>query len=147
MTCIMTCIQPSPTQAHCGAANCHETFGAVSGFDRHRRGGLCVDPSTIKGLHRAPNGIWRWDGRDPHADAHSRSSRAPQSDEPPEWVPECGSDGFEPANSRSGGPEVWSDAVPPGGYVCAAPDPDRPDGICGMPVESEPCLDHAKERA
>ena len=38
--------------------------------------------------------------------------------------------------------EVWSDACAPGGYVCATPDPDRPDGICGMPVESEPCPDH-----
>lgn len=38
--------------------------------------------------------------------------------------------------------EVWSDACAPGGYVCAAPDPERPDGICGMPVESEPCNLH-----
>lgn len=39
-------------------------------------------------------------------------------------------------------PTMWSDAVPPGGQVCAAPMPDRPDGICGMPVESEPCQEH-----
>lgn len=39
-------------------------------------------------------------------------------------------------------PEVWSDACAPGGYVCAVPDPDRPDGICGMPVEDEPCAAH-----
>lgn len=30
--------------------------------------------------------------------------------------------------------EVWSDETPPGGMVCS---------ICGQPVESEPCPDHA----
>ena len=44
--------------------------------------------------------------------------------------------------ARGGAPTVWSDAIPPGGRVCAAPMPDLPDGICGMPVESEPCPDH-----
>jgi len=39
-------------------------------------------------------------------------------------------------------PTVWSDAVAPGGEVCAVPMPERPDGICGMPVESEPCREH-----
>ncbi len=38
--------------------------------------------------------------------------------------------------------EVWSDAIPPGGYVCAVPSPNLPDGICGMPVEDEPCSIH-----
>lgn len=28
---------------------------------------------------------------------------------------------------------IWSDEVPPGGYVCAT---------CGMPAESEPCPEH-----
>jgi hypothetical protein len=42
-------------------------------------------------------------------------------------------------------PEVWSSACAPGGYVCAAPEPDLPDGICGMPVESEPCPIHAPD--
>lgn len=41
-------------------------------------------------------------------------------------------------------PTVWSDAVAPGGMVCAVPMADRPDGICGMPVESEPCTVHAR---
>lgn len=36
----------------------------------------------------------------------------------------------------NGLPMVWDPSVPPGGYVCAATDGD---GICGMPVESEPC--------
>jgi hypothetical protein len=34
--------------AHC--PSCHETFTVVSAFDRHRRGGSCVDPAGI-GLH------------------------------------------------------------------------------------------------
>ena len=44
-------------------------------------------------------------------------------------------------------PEVWSDAVAPGGYVCAAPDRLQPGGICGMPVESEPCARHSPPAA
>ncbi len=39
-------------------------------------------------------------------------------------------------------PEVWDPSVPPGGYVCAVPDERYPGGICGMPVESEPCTEH-----
>lgn len=31
-----------------------------------------------------------------------------------------------------------------GGYVCAAPTPGYPDGICGMPTESEPCPEHGQ---
>jgi len=42
--------------------------------------------------------------------------------------------------------EVWDASCAPGGYVCGTPDPTRPGGICGMPVESEPCPDHAPER-
>ncbi|WP_435109421.1 hypothetical protein [Nocardiopsis synnemataformans] len=38
------------------------------------------------------------------------------------------------------GPVVWSDAAAPGGYVCAAP---APTGLCGEPVESEPCREHS----
>jgi hypothetical protein len=37
---------------------------------------------------------------------------------------------------------VWSDACAPGGYVCGHPAPGMPDGICGWPVESEPCPEH-----
>jgi len=39
-------------------------------------------------------------------------------------------------------PTIWSDAVPPGGQVCAVPVSDKPGEICGMPVESEPCPEH-----
>lgn len=41
-------------------------------------------------------------------------------------------------------PTMWSSAVAPGGQVCAVPMPDKPDGICGMPVESVPCPEHAR---
>jgi hypothetical protein len=41
-------------------------------------------------------------------------------------------------------PTVWSDAVAPGGMVCAVPIPGKPEGVCGMPVESEPCTEHAR---
>lgn len=43
---------------------------------------------------------------------------------------------------NGGPPTVWSDAVPPGGMVCAVYAPGRPDDICGTPVESEPCPTH-----
>jgi hypothetical protein len=38
--------------------------------------------------------------------------------------------------------EAWIVISGVGGYVCAEPDPGRPDAICGMPVESEPCNLH-----
>lgn len=37
--------------AHCGG--CHATFTSVTGFDRHRVGGACVDPAT-RGLVSRP---------------------------------------------------------------------------------------------
>jgi hypothetical protein len=49
----------------------------------------------------------------------------------------------DPDGLNAGRPIVWSGACPPGGTVCAVPDAGRPDGICGSPVESEPCSDHA----
>jgi hypothetical protein len=55
MTCTNDCQRPTPTQAHCGA--CHRTFGAVSGFDRHRREGRCLDPAAL-GMAQAKR-IWR----------------------------------------------------------------------------------------
>ena len=64
MSCTNTCIAPSPTNAHCGA--CHRTFGSVTGFDRHRRNGECVDPATLP-MHTDARGVWRWDGGNPHA--------------------------------------------------------------------------------
>lgn len=54
--CGPSCVRPTPAQAHC-AAECHLTFGGVSGFDAHRRNGECVDPATLGMVER--DGIWR----------------------------------------------------------------------------------------
>lgn len=44
--------------AHCTV--CHETFGSVRGFDRHRSNGTCLDPAGI-GMERLDRGGWtRW---------------------------------------------------------------------------------------
>jgi len=43
--------------------------------------------------------------------------------------------------------EAWVVIDHVGGYVCAEPAPALPDGICGMPVESEPCNIHHPEAA
>ena len=41
--------------SHCGG--CHETFSALTWFDRHRAGGRCTDPSSI-GMRRNRRGYW-----------------------------------------------------------------------------------------
>lgn len=46
---------------------------------------------------------------------------------------------------RDGRREAWIVIAGVGGFVCAEPEPDLPDGICGMPVESEPCTIHHPE--
>ncbi len=33
------------SKAHC--ATCHETFGSVRSFDRHRTNGHCAEPATL----------------------------------------------------------------------------------------------------
>jgi hypothetical protein len=45
--------------------------------------------------------------------------------------------------------EMWLDIGPlfGAGWVCGEPMPDMPDGVCGMPVESEPCNIHHPEAA
>jgi len=43
-------------------------------------------------------------------------------------------------------PERWVIYMGVGGYVCAVPDATGPDGICGMPVETEPCDKHTTPR-
>lgn len=53
MTCKPTCRTPTPTQAHC--PTCHNTFGGVTGFDAHRRNGVCAIPPT----YREIDGLWR----------------------------------------------------------------------------------------
>ena len=56
MSCTRECRKPAPSQAHC--ATCHRTFGAVGGFDRHRRHGECLDPTTLGMVDRG-GGVWR----------------------------------------------------------------------------------------
>lgn len=43
--------------------------------------------------------------------------------------------------STTSPPTVWSEDVWPGGMVCAVP---VPGGVCGMPVETEPCREHTR---
>lgn len=100
MTCVSTCRKPSPSNAHCGA--CHVTFGSVSGFDRHRRGGQCYGPALLD-MHRDGNGIWRMDGRNPHADAHSADDVLPQDGENGPGVGRDTPDDSKPAKTLSGG--------------------------------------------
>jgi hypothetical protein len=40
--------------------SCHRTFGGITGFDRHRRGGECLDPAGL-GMHPDRRGVWRMD--------------------------------------------------------------------------------------
>lgn len=42
--------------------------------------------------------------------------------------------------------EAWIVVDLVGGYVCAETAPGLPDGICGMPVESEPCHIHHPDK-
>lgn len=57
MSCTSTCVRPTPSQAHCAAGSCHRTFGSVSAFDRHRRGGECLHPEEVGMQER--DGVWR----------------------------------------------------------------------------------------
>lgn len=82
MACTKDCHRPSPAQAHCGA--CRRTFGGITGFDRHRRHGLCLDPSAFG--YAEIRGIWRVPLDD---DARSRLLRGWQSAEQAEVVPTC----------------------------------------------------------
>jgi hypothetical protein len=53
-----------------------------------------------------------------------------------------------PKQSRlnNGRLELWLPMPLPGGWVCGEPDDGKPDGVCGMPVESEPCDLHKDRR-
>lgn len=53
-----------------------------------------------------------------------------------------GIDKDQEAAIRADERERWVIINGVGGYVCAAPAPGCPDGICGMPTESEPCPEH-----
>lgn len=55
-SCTPTCRRPTgTTMAHC--PTCHLTFGSVGGFDRHRRGGQCLNPTALAMAER--DGVWR----------------------------------------------------------------------------------------
>jgi hypothetical protein len=41
--------------------------------------------------------------------------------------------------------ELWLPFPLPGGWVCGEPDDSTEDGMCGYPVESEPCPVHHPE--
>lgn len=110
MSCISTCVRPSPSQAHCAAGNCHRTFGSVSAFDRHRRGGECLHPEEV-GLQER-NGVWRapLDERQRarlaalKPDAQSASRCTPQTAETGPGVPICGNQNPHPAHERDNQP-------------------------------------------
>lgn len=42
---------------------------------------------------------------------------------------------------REPNPTVWVGPI----LCCAEPVPDRPDGVCGVPIESEPCTEHGTD--
>jgi hypothetical protein len=64
-------------------------------------------------------------------------------EQPTDWdAPATDLDESDDDAFNGGAPTVWSDAVAPGGLVCAAQAEHMPDGICGWPVESEPCPAH-----
>lgn len=42
----------------CHCPTCHRTFSSISGFDRHRVQGTCLDPSLLD-YERDARGIWR----------------------------------------------------------------------------------------
>lgn len=58
--CTPGCTHPRPRMntktALCSV--CHESFGVVRNFDKHRDNGWCLDPATI-GLRKDVNGHWR----------------------------------------------------------------------------------------
>lgn len=42
--------------AHC--PSCHETFSTPANFDRHRKNGKCVEPTSV-GLEKGSRDTWR----------------------------------------------------------------------------------------
>lgn len=53
--CRPDCKRPTPAQAHCSV--CHQTFGGVHNFDRHRDDGWCLEPATLGMVQREQ--VWR----------------------------------------------------------------------------------------
>lgn len=44
-----------PAGLHCGV--CHDTFGGLSGFEKHRKDGWCLNPAELN--MELKEGIWR----------------------------------------------------------------------------------------
>lgn len=59
----------------CHCCVCHRTFTAITGFDRHRRNGKCLDPATV-GLVDANRtySCWGWPGRNTTFDGRRKAS-------------------------------------------------------------------------
>lgn len=60
--------------AHCSL--CHTTFRSPSGFDRHRRGDLCITPETLDFVATERHGLTLW-GHRVDTDALERLKRLP----------------------------------------------------------------------
>jgi hypothetical protein len=66
-------LQPYRPHCHCGASwggsaachcsACHETFTAITSFDKHRRHGACLRPIAAGLIDRG--GMWGWPGANP----------------------------------------------------------------------------------
>lgn len=54
----MSGIGPAPTPSQAQCPTCRRTFGGVTGFDRHRRNGACLDPVAL-GMTQDGKGVWR----------------------------------------------------------------------------------------
>jgi hypothetical protein len=54
--CTPDCHRPTGSAAHCTV--CHQTFGTVGNFDRHRKGGWCLAPETL-GMEQLRGPVWR----------------------------------------------------------------------------------------
>ena len=99
MTCTPICVQPSPTQAHCGTY--HLTFGGVRGFDRHRRRGVCVAPDVL-GYTNNGSGVYRMPIDDAGRQRLARP-RGPQTAETGPGVVQGATPKSETAKSPTGG--------------------------------------------
>lgn len=50
------CAVPTASQCHCTV--CHETFGGISLFDKHRKEGWCLNPQALE-MRKNDRGVWR----------------------------------------------------------------------------------------
>jgi hypothetical protein len=104
MSCTTTCRKPNGNQAHCGA--CHETFSAVSTFDRHRTGSTherrCAHPEAV-GLRLNTHGVWTGEGRPAFWDTRAQPSDGTQTAAEPSLVGRDANGASEGAQTSTGG--------------------------------------------